>query len=77
MDFYMSVVNFTLTHLNTSFHSHLNMWVIVRPEGKGFPLRLKGDIDIKGILNKETITSIIECIRNSDDITNYQLSLLG
>ena len=37
----------------------------------------KGMLEIKGQLKENTINSIINCIKNSQDITNYQLSLLS
>ncbi len=35
-----------------------------------------GLVDIKGTLKENTINAIINCIKRSQDITNYQLSIL-
>ena len=37
----------------------------------------KGLVEVKGQLKENTINSIIKCIKKSQDITNYQLSLLS
>ena len=36
-----------------------------------------GLVEIKGELKENTINAIINCIKGSQDITNYQLSLLS
>lgn len=37
----------------------------------------KGLVEVKGQLKENTINSIIKCLKKSQDITNYQLSLLS
>ncbi len=37
----------------------------------------KGFVEVKGNLKENTVNSIINCVKQSQDITNYQLSLLS
>jgi hypothetical protein len=39
--------------------------------------KFKGDLEIVGQLKEQTINEIVNCVKRSDDITQYQRSLLG
>ena len=48
----------------------------VEPE-KFLQAHFTGDLDVKGELKENTIRAIVNCIKRSDDVSKYHLTLLG